>query len=671
MKFAIVLLLFLGSKLTPAFAGPLEVALENAQLKKLSQEQQWLRLVHYSKGWFGYQSDVEGRDFFLSPEGKTNPELELAATLRAFYTEARPDLIETPQFRSEDIHARCRFPARLRWLTEKLNLNQAEMAQPKCDLQEKYRRRVDAKAVSLVFSSYYLNSPGSAFGHTLFRFHKKSETAGNANASAKDSTGAVSSASSAEPVAPPSTGERSELLDTGVGYAAEVSVDNPLLYAIYGVAGFFRGSFTSVPYYFKVREYNDFESRDLWSYELDLTEAEVEMLVEHIWELGGTYFRYFFLTQNCAYHLLTALEAAAPRLTLSSLLPSLYVIPSDSIKVLHQSPGLIRQVTYRPSIRSRAATSEALLTEEEAGDFEKLKASDDPAKLDASRDVSSKARILDAMLDYSDLKYSNEKNAVKGEMRSYKQKWLISRAALGVPSPKLEIVPPNIERPDLGHGSSRFSVGYGEDSKFGSFTRVQMRFALHDPLDPTLGYPQGSQIEFARVDARFNANDPKAEIERVEMFRAMALNPLYGPASALSWRGSLGAVRSREHTCNGCLGYGFEGGGGFSVSWDAVGPHKAFGFLFGEVDVRYSERYVPSKARLLGGPTAGLILPLLETVKFQSEVAWRWPWGLDQTGFWMYSGELRWSFKDQWALSLRRSGVDHSQETAISGSYYF
>jgi hypothetical protein len=625
----------------------LDRALSEAKARNLSTEDQWLRLMHYQKGWFGFKSDIEGRDFFLSPEGRTQPALELEATLKSLYTAERPALLDTPQFTTEDIHPRCRFPARERWLVERLGLNPAEFAKPNCDLLGKYRRRVNAKAVSLVFSSYYLNSPGSAFGHTLFRIHKNNEPT--------------------DPIA----GERTELLDTGVGYAAEVSVDNPLLYAIYGLAGFFRGSFTSIPYYFKVREYNDFESRDLWSYELELTDAEIHMLVDHLWELGGTYFRYFFLTQNCAYHLLTALEAAAPRLTLASRLPSLYVIPSDSVKVLQEIPGLIRQVTYRPSIRTRSSSSEAVLSDEEKQEFEKLKESDDPAALTQTRDVSSKARILDAMLDFSDLKYSNDKEAIKGQMRSYKQKWLSSRASLGIPSPKLEIPPPVIERPDLGHGSSRFSAGYGEDSNLGSFTRLQMRFALHDPLDPTLGYPQGSQIEFARVDARFNANNPKVDIERVELFRAMALNPILGPVGAPSWRGGLGAVRSREQTCDGCLGYGFDGGGGLAVSWNSIGPHKAFGFLFAEVDVRYSERYTPSRFRLLGGPTAGLILPLLENLKLQSEVAWRWPWGLDQSGYWMYSGELRWSFIDQWAVSLRRSGVDRSQESVLSGSYYF
>lgn len=40
-----------------------------------------------------------------------------------------------------------------------------------------------------------------------------------------------------------------------------------------------------MPYYRKVKEYGDFESRDLWEYELNLTPEETRFLVSHIWEM--------------------------------------------------------------------------------------------------------------------------------------------------------------------------------------------------------------------------------------------------------------------------------------------------------------------------------------------------------------------------------------------------
>ena len=40
----------------------------------------------------------------------------------------------------------------------------------------------------------------------------------------------------------------------------------------------------------------------------------VAMLAAHIFELGSTWFNYYYVDENCSYHILAALEVAAPRL---------------------------------------------------------------------------------------------------------------------------------------------------------------------------------------------------------------------------------------------------------------------------------------------------------------------------------------------------------------------
>src|SRR5687767_12759819 len=52
---------------------------------KLSEEREWRLLLHYRENLFGgYTSEQDDPGFFLSPEGKTEPAAELAATLRQF-----------------------------------------------------------------------------------------------------------------------------------------------------------------------------------------------------------------------------------------------------------------------------------------------------------------------------------------------------------------------------------------------------------------------------------------------------------------------------------------------------------------------------------------------------------------------------------------------------------
>src|SRR5205085_2119317 len=91
-----------------------------------------------------------------------------------------------------------------------------------------------------------------------------------------------------------------DLLDYGVDYSATADTSNPVLYAFKGIFGFFPGTFHIFPYYYKVREYNDYESRDLWEYDLSLTPQQVTMLVAHLYELGATYFDYYYIDENCS-----------------------------------------------------------------------------------------------------------------------------------------------------------------------------------------------------------------------------------------------------------------------------------------------------------------------------------------------------------------------------------
>src|SRR5262249_27241324 len=141
------------------------------------------------------------------------------------------------------------------------------------------------RSVTFVFSSYYLNNPASAFGHAFLRINRADDEIPE---------------------------ERRQLLDYAIDYTAQVDTDNPIVYALKGIFGLFPGTFRKIPFYFKVREYNDYESRDLWEYELDLDEHQRKLLLAHVWELGSTFFPYYYVTANCAYAILAAIEAADP-----------------------------------------------------------------------------------------------------------------------------------------------------------------------------------------------------------------------------------------------------------------------------------------------------------------------------------------------------------------------
>ena len=90
--FALAALLVLVCTARTASAEPsssdayVERLVQVARAQRLASAEQWIRLVHYRKTLFGnWESEADGGPFFNAAEGKTDPEAELAATVRGFF----------------------------------------------------------------------------------------------------------------------------------------------------------------------------------------------------------------------------------------------------------------------------------------------------------------------------------------------------------------------------------------------------------------------------------------------------------------------------------------------------------------------------------------------------------------------------------------------------------
>jgi hypothetical protein len=374
MKTAACLVLAAAALAAPraATAQPayLEELQASARARNLAGAAGWLKLVHYGRTLGGFRSEADAA-FFLSPKGAVDPQAELDATLAGFLAAApaSPDAQ----------HPQCQFPARLAWLNGQLRFDFKRFPLQQCPRFEEFYQRVAPRAVTAIFSSYFLSSPASAFGHTLLRLDKTDE---------------------------PLADKHFELLDNGVSYAATADTRNPVLYAVKGLFGLFPGHFNSMPYFYKVREYNDFESRDLWEYDLALTPQQVAMLTAHVWELGSTSFPYYYISRNCSYYLLAALEAAVPELDLLGHVGHV-AVPADTVKALYRVPGLVKAVRYRPSIRAQFRRRAEGLSGAQLDEVSKL-AGDPEAPLPKGQSSAANARVLDAALDLVDLRHARE-----------------------------------------------------------------------------------------------------------------------------------------------------------------------------------------------------------------------------------------------------------------------
>jgi uncharacterized protein DUF4105 len=502
-----------------------------ARAARLGEDPGWLRLGHWRKGLRGWKSEVDGREFFLAPRGKTDPAAELDATLAGLFAQG--------PFADELADPFCRFPARVQFLAERLGLDPAALPRRSCPKQEDFLARVRPGGVTLVFSSYYLNNPSSSFGHTLLRLDK--------------ADGALE-------------GKHFELLDYGVDYAATVDTSNAILYAVKGVFGLFKGEFKHYAYYYKVRQYGDFESRDLWEYDLAFTLQETQLLARHLWELGGTWFAYWYLDENCSYHVLGALEAAAPRLDLLSHVGKAVVLPADTVKALFQNPGLVRAVHYRPSIRTQFEARAEGLTDLElatAMTLARRPGAPFPEALPPPRRVA----VLDAAQDLLDLRHGRK--LVMGEdphAAELRQALLERRAELPVPSVPLVVPAPEARRPDRGHGSLRAGLGGGASRERGAFGALEARLALHDLGDPLQGYPPYAQIEFLPARLRFYPEPRRLELDDASLVKVVSLNPVSRWDQRPSWRMRVGATTVRDAGCAGCLAGAAGFGGGLGAT---------------------------------------------------------------------------------------------------------
>ncbi|MFL5260826.1 MAG: DUF4105 domain-containing protein, partial [Anaeromyxobacteraceae bacterium] len=572
----------------PGGAGADVAALTHAaRAARLADDIGWKKLLHFHAHLLGDESDADGPGFFLARDGKKDPAAELEATLEALFAPVGEG--------GAAKHAQCVFPARLLFLADRLAIDRGGLPPVRCEAYEAFRERMDARAITAVFSSYYLNNPASAFGHTFLRIDR----ADGARA-----------------------GRHLELVDYGVDFAATVDTGNVLLYAAKGLAGMFHGDWSYRPYFYKVRQYADYESRDLWEYDLDLTPREVETFVAHLWELGSTWFDYYYLTENCSYGVLTALEAAAPRLDLLRHLGPI-VIPADTVKAFHAQPGLVRAVHFRPSIRTQFEARAAQLDAAERRALEALIES--PAAHLDPLPPASQAHALDAALDYVDL--SNAHELLDGAVTpaaDVKQRLMERRSALLVQSDELAVAAPEAAGPQLGHDSLRTSLGAGASTRKGPLTTVDVRLGLHDLADPAAGYPSMSRIDFLSVRLRYEPRANALGVEEATFADVMSLADFGTFERHLSWKARLGATTVRDGGCKDCLAGLVSAGGGLA---QVLLGGRLTAYATTDAELLGTPALVGTGGtglRLGVGPAGGLRLRAGDRVTLLGEAAWRW-----------------------------------------------
>jgi len=492
------------------------------QLEQISHSTYFKLLLHYKKNIFGFErSEADGADFFIDPRGKYDPEAELRADIAAFNKPQAKSIGPLHQ------HPQCAFPERFRFIKEqfKEQLLDASFIEVPCPDFARWKSQFKPKSITLVYAAPYLGSPASMFGHSFLRIDTSKQA----------------------------------LLDYGISFEAVTGPDPGVAYTLKGLTGFYPGIFSQMPYYLKVNTYINVDSRDLWEYELNLSESQIDHMLNHIWEMGTTYFNYYFFNKNCSYHLLSLIEVANPKLELRSQFGPM-VIPIDSIRAITKYPEAIRSVQMRPSLLKTLKTNLKKMPAENLERFYELKQNIFRRTSAASTTLrtTEAAEVLDALLDWQKYESLNHAKTLADSSETISQQLLLARAKISS-SPSQQNDPTSQEEssrtplpPEQAHKTSQVTLGLGYDR---SQTTMNFGFrpAIHDLLDPDDGYIAFSSLIIAQSDFSYLSNEQKLRLDQFKFAEVININPLTRLRKDWSWQIGARLFHPDDLNCSACV----------------------------------------------------------------------------------------------------------------------
>ncbi len=511
----------------------------------LAATPQWRALLHYRKNVLtnGVTGQADDAQFYLASDGKTNPQAELDATLRAFFA---PPIDETNTAQ----HPQCRFIARYHWLKQELNFNDEFLPEQRCQRFAAWRGELQPDMLTLVFPAAYINNPSSMFGHTLLRVDAVGQS------------------------------EQSRLLAYAINYAANPQGEGGATFILKSLVGLYPGLFSISPYYVKVKEYSHLENRDIWEYQLNFTAEEIERLLRHAWELGQVRFDYYFFDENCAYHLLSLFEVARPGLDFTRRFHG-WVIPADTVRALAEQAGMVRKIVYRSADTTRLRFQLGQLNETEQDWVAALAAGERIADDPGFTQQAAERRSLELEAAYKYLRHQYTAGEVDAGPSAHRSReLLLARSRLPEAIGPADPPTPSVT-PDRSHGTLRLAFAIGTQNSR-SVQEVKLRPAYHDLLDPQGGYTRGAQINFMDVDLRHVEGSNRVELNELTLIDIFSLFPRDRFFKPISWKISTGYTHAGPPGAEKAL-YRTHGGPG--MAWTLGGQTQVYGFVDFTADI--------------------------------------------------------------------------------------
>ena len=618
-----VILLFVYGVSFTAAAITVENALSETQLDKLAHHPTWLKLLHYNRK--SMKSEIHDDEFFLSSQGHTDPKAELMATIRA-YTMPWPDIT--------DKHPRCQFPARYFWLSQHITFPNYTYRLPQCTRLEKWAIFDEKKTISVILVSGYLGNPASTFGHVLLKLN---------NTAYED------------PV---------DLLNLSINYGAVIPEHEFVWrYVIRGLLGGYQATYSDRYFYSHDLTYSRTEFRDMWEYELRLSDEECTLLILHLWEILGKNFTYFFLKENCAFRLAELIELVIPESFFDHV--TLWYIPVEIFHRLNEidtkrrqtgQPELIKSIRFIPSSQRKLYHQFAKLSQKEQHAVEaliKCEGCSIPEQL-TSFEFERQLEILDTVLTYHTYRLTMEEPSPSHARIEMKNQILLAQLQLP-PTTNVRPEIPILQSPADGNRPMLIGVGIKHDRE----NSMQMHWSPFSQESIGMNSLEGDELVV--FDTVFGIGESHRVIllDQCDLIRIRKMKTRFIVAdneSPLSWELRIGVERNDISQYDGI----FSMGGGRAWKHNNSFTIYAISDISAHTRIPYARLY----------PHLGVILG-------NDVIKNRWYLGAESVDYkgtfkTVWGGQLQYQISKQFACFLElSSSQEHSTHALFEMRWYW
>ena len=445
------------------------ISFSNNNLIALSSSSKWARIIGFAdENWI-----TKDQTYFLTTSEKFSPYDELVENIKEYlkFADNKSDFF-------------CKTPARAIFLSYHLP-QLPDFNSKRCSQYSEWSKNGEIESISLLYVTGYLKNPASFFGHTLLKFNASN---GKANAG---------------------------LLDSSLNYGAHTNNDAALPYVVRGLTGGYSASLVEEKFFRLSAEYQELQKRDIYEYQLSLSEYEKWLMIAFSFEMAQKEFTYYFLADNCAFRLNLILGLALER----DPMPGLpWAAPIDLLMGITKSDR-VDKITYHPSQTSRTVSALDTLIPSERDKVAAVINSDPFSYRGTDYNMLTKLAILET-LNY--FKIESSKDGASDEVSNIDEKRRRVLLSLdrdpaiirGVSAPSK--FPHEINKP------TPLRYGLKQTGNHDPIISLQLRAANFEILDTDRTRKTNS--EFIFLSPKIAIQNGRVRLDEMTLFKALSLN---------------------------------------------------------------------------------------------------------------------------------------------------